>query len=176
MLSWFKWKIRKYQSSRLKFKFSKQILRQRVKGKRYQWYMTWWSILKIKHPRLFKTNHWMDKWIFMRRDYRHITKIRLWKNVKKLFLEPELKLRWKLTRPFRGNRYFMKQYPKIKLLSFIYFNEYYWCTDTIFTIPFDTNDIFICALYYLFFYKDGLTGIELIAYGYIIEYVDFFHL
>lgn len=118
----------------------------------------------------------MDWWIFKRKDYKYFRKLFLWKLVKKFLKKPELKLRWKLTRRLRGDTYFMKEYPKIKLTSINFLDEYYWCVDTIWTISFDADDIYICALYYLFFYKDGLTGIELMAYGYIIEYIDFFHL
>lgn len=138
--------------------------------------MTWWTTLKPKHPRLFKTNHWIDFWIFKRKDYKHINRLRLWKLVRNFLKKPELKLRWKLTRRLRGDVYTLKNYPKPKLINLLFLDDYYWCIDTIWTIPFDADDIYICALYYLFFYKDGLTGIELMAYGYIIEYVDFFHL
>lgn len=147
-----------------------------MKGRRYRWYITWWDILQPKHPRLFKTNHWMDHWIFNRKYHKWINKLKLWKIIKKFFKKPELKLRWKLTRKFRGDIYFLKDYPKIKICNFLFLDEYYWCIDTIWTLPFDADDIYICTLYYLFFYKDGLTGIELMAYGYIIEYIDFFHL
>lgn len=151
-------------------------MRRRLKNKKYNWYATWWSVLESKHPRLFKTNYWMDKWIFKRKDYKYFWKLKLWRIVKKIFREPELKLRWKLTKKRRGDIFFLKEYPKIQLCKWTFFDEYYWCIDTIWTIPFDINDIYICTLYYLFFYKDGLTGIELMAYGYIIEYIDFFHL
>lgn len=176
IILFFKQKTVKYQSRRLRFKYIKSNLRLRQKGKRYCWYTTWWSMLKSKRLKLFKTNHWIDFWIFKRKNYRVYKKVKLWALVKKIFKKPILRLRWKLTRKWRDDVYFLKNYPKMKNYRCEFVNEYYWCVDTIWSIPFDVDDIFICTLYYLFFYKDGLTGIELMAYGYIIEYVDIFHL
>lgn len=206
MINWFvKWLGKKllktlvsmfYYKRRGKKKFSKKIFflysKKIMKKRKKEWFardtitffdITWWTKVNpffkrqdMPEWRMRKTTYKTDWWFFKKRDYTVIKKLKLWWLVKKHFTWKELVLRWTLKRRLRGDFYFLKNYKKVKLHNYSFFEVYNWCKDTVWAIPIDVEDVRMCVQYFIFFSKEGLIGLDFILYGFLADYASFLHL